>query len=86
MLIKFTKQHEQYKVGTIADVGIDRARRLIELGFASVIPTLQSLPDVKSYDDYEDKHLHEEGEDKIIVEKKKPATVPRGKPRAQTKN
>ena len=83
MLIKFKRQHEQYKVGAIVDVEIDFARRLLELGFASFVPTLQSLSDVKSYDDYEDKALHQAGEIKNVT-KRTPA-APRRRSSVQTK-
>jgi len=55
----------------------------MELGFASFIPTLQSLPDVKSYDDYEDKALHQAGEIKNV--KKRTPAPPRRRSSVQTK-
>ena len=77
MLIKFIHPYEHYKIGTVVDVEIDRARRLLELDFVQFIPTLQSLSDVKQYSDYENKLLTDSYDNKT----KKPQGRPPGRPR-----
>ena len=79
MIVKFLHHYKHYKKGTVADVEITTARRLIELDYVEFVPTLQSIPDVKRYDDYENKMVSHYSNKQDVATSPRPRGRPRKK-------